>query len=135
MSEDVVRTVLVILGEHSRPVILPNDCASDKEGLLQATRKVYSDVVSPNDQLFFQIEDSSLGGRYVDLMDQKIANRSILSARVESSGVKDNSNEVIHERLVSINCQVYSFIKKYLPCRVMWSMHVPVLLNRCHLPL
>ena len=76
------RTVLVKLqtlsGLRNRPVTLNN---GDKNELLKATKSKFDDILTSDNEIYFQILDESWGdGVYVDLLDQEILPRSILRA-------------------------------------------------------
>ena len=63
---------------RNQPVVF----SGSKVDLLRRTRNTFSDVISAeNSDIYFQIEDSTWGpGIFVDLLDQKVENRSILIA-------------------------------------------------------
>ena len=73
--------VLVQIGERRRPVVVSNvdDLAQDR--LIIEIRKVFSDVISEDDEFFLQYKDKEWGDEFVDVVPgQRVSNRSIIRA-------------------------------------------------------
>lgn len=89
------KDVLVVLGEHRRPVSFVD---SGKGELLSAIRKAFQ--VEGNCRVFVQIKNEEWGGEFTDVVEgQVIANRSILRAVVERGS--PNSPKVRCSKLCS----------------------------------
>ena len=73
--------VLVQIGERRRPVIVSNvdDLAQDR--LMLEIRRVFSDVISEDDDFFLQYKDKEWGDEFVDIVPgQTVSNKSIIRA-------------------------------------------------------
>ena len=73
--------VLVQIGERRRPVIVSSvdDLAQDR--LIVEIRKVFSNVISEDDDFFLQYKDKEWGDEFVDIVSgQTVSNRSIIRA-------------------------------------------------------
>lgn len=104
MASDV-KTVLVLLGDRSRPVTFKptDDVVGDNQLLKQEIKDKFDDVLSPEDDVFLKLKDSTWDGMFVDLQDQTVENHDVLKA-------------VPVQVIVCAMCTMtYSFIKFSVP--------------------
>ena len=76
------RRVLVMMGERNRPVSFRPDaqCASCVTALTAAVRSTFSDVLSPDQEIFFQLKSEEWDGVFVDICDGDVPDKSVLKA-------------------------------------------------------
>ena len=86
----MAKEVLVSIGENTRivPFAIPSSSEStpevDVEGLKQATRDTFADVLRPGQDFFLQIKSEEWGGAFIDLLgNQRIAEKPIFRAVVK----------------------------------------------------
>ena len=73
--------VLVQIGERRRPVIVSNVDDLVQDRLIVEIWKVFSDVISEDDNLFLQYKDKEWGDEFVDIVPgQTVSNGSIIRA-------------------------------------------------------
>lgn len=87
----MAKEVLVSIGENTRivPFAIPSSSESapvvDVEGLKQATRATFEDVLQPGQDFFLQIKSEEWGGAFIDLLsNQRIAEKPIFRAVVKT---------------------------------------------------
>lgn len=69
---DVTKTVLVSLGERTRPVTF----SGSNQALMEAILAVFKDVLGEQG-VYLQLKDESWGGVFVDIQEQEIPDRGI----------------------------------------------------------
>ena len=72
---DVTKTVLVSLGERTRPVTF----SGSNQALMEAILVVFKDVLG-DQGVYLQLKDESWGGVFVDVQEQEIPDRGIIKA-------------------------------------------------------
>lgn len=80
-------TVLVLFGQHTRPVsFVPGTNPEEtQKAMLTAILSAFSDKLPPKSSLILQIRDDEWGGMFVDLISQEILDRSVVKVLVDDS--------------------------------------------------
>ena len=80
-------TVLVLFGQHTRPVsFVPGTNPEETQrAMLTAILSAFSDKLPPKSSLILQIRDDEWGGMFVDLISQEVLDRSVVKVLVDDS--------------------------------------------------
>ncbi len=74
------KSVLVQLGNNRRVVTFTVDpSSSQKVAATNAIRDAFSDVLQPDQEFFLQVKSEEWGGVFVDLLDEEIKDKSVLT--------------------------------------------------------
>ena len=77
-------TALVLVNQYSRKISL-TDATLDT--LKEKVRAEFKDVISTEDKLTFQMEDSDFGGRFVDYFEKDFPDKSVFKVVIEKPQV------------------------------------------------